>query len=576
MYRLAAICLALAPFTAHAQTIYPLDRAEILAGAKFDLKVEFPGAPVQGAVRITINGADAAAATAKPASFIEREDGGDYSAYWIRDVALAKPGKYTVEATAGDKTARVSWEVFDGGAPKAKNVILFIGDGMSVAHRTAARILSKGLVEGRYGGELAIDDMPHMALVSTSGTDSVVTDSANSASAYTTGHKSCVNALGVYCARNKSNLDHPRVETISELVKRTRGMSVGVVTNTEIEDATPAAMVAHNRLRADYNNIVKSFFTVQPDVIMGGGTPNFLPKGEGSKRTDDEDYIAKFKGAGYTYVTTNTELKAAKGANKLLGLFNPVNIDGALDRFFLKKGSVAKFPDQPDLTDQVRAALDVLSKNDKGFVLMVESGRIDKYSHSLDWERAVYDTIMLDNAVKVAKDFAAARNNDTLIIVVPDHAHGVAIVGTYDDSKQGEARSRLGVYNLSQFPNYPAPNADGYPDKVDVSRRLAFVFSAYPDTCDNTRPYLDGENVPAVEGEQKGTYVANEKNCAAPGAVRRTGNLPFNMNSGVHAADDVVLTAMGPGAEMFRGRIDNTRVFRAMTTALGLQPGNRD
>ena len=118
----------------------------------------------------------------------------------------------------------------------------------------------------------------------------------------------------------------------------------------------------------------------------------------------------------------------------------------------------------------MRAALDVLSKNDNGFVLMVEFGRIDKYSHSLDWERAVYDTIMLDNAVKVAKDFAAARNNDTLIIVVPDHAHGVAIVGTYDDNRQGETRSRLGVYNLSQFPNYPAPNADGYPDKVDVSR----------------------------------------------------------------------------------------------------------
>jgi alkaline phosphatase len=444
---------------------------------------------------------------------------------------------------------------------------------MSVAHRTAARILSKGLVEGRYGGELAIDDMPNMALVSTSGTDSVVTDSANSMSAYTTGHKSCVNALGVYCSRSKSNLNHPRVETISELVKRSRGMSVGVVTNTEIEDATPAGMVAHNRLRADYNNIVKDFFAVQPDVMMGGGTPNFLPKStSGSKRVDEDDYIQKFRDAGYSYVQTNTELAAAKGTKKLLGLFNPVNIDGALDRFFLKKGSVAKFPDQPDLTDQVRAALDVLARNDKGFVLMVESGRIDKYSHSLDWERAVYDTIMLDNAVKVAKDFAGTRD-DTLIIVVADHAHGVAIVGTYDDDKGGPMRNRLGTYNLSQFPNYPPANADGYPDKVDVSKRLAFVFSSYPDHCEAGRPYLDGENVPAVEGETKGTYVANEKNCALPGAVRHVGNLPFNMNAGVHAADDVVLTAMGPGAEQFRGRIDNTRVFRAMVTALGLVPG---
>ena len=82
-----------------------------------------------------------------------------------------QPGAYAVAAAAGDKSQTVQWEVFGTPARRARNVILFIGDGLSVAHRTAARVLSKGLVEGRYGGELAIDDMPHMALVSTSGTD---------------------------------------------------------------------------------------------------------------------------------------------------------------------------------------------------------------------------------------------------------------------------------------------------------------------------------------------------------------------------------------------------------------------
>jgi alkaline phosphatase len=560
--------------TAGAQTIYPLNRAEILAGSHFDLKVEFPGAPPAAAIHVTINGADAASVAGKSAKVIEHEDGGDWSAYWIRDTALAKPGKYVVEATANDKTARVTWEVFDTPAATAKNVILFIGDGMTVAHRTAARILSKGLVEGRYGGELAIDDMPHMALVSTSGTDSVVTDSANSMSAYTTGHKSCVNAMGVYCARNKNSLEHPRVETISEIVKRLRGLSVGAVTNTEIEDATPAGMVAHTRRRADYNDIVRMFFDVKPEVMMGGGTPNFLPKSADGKRTDDANYITKFTDAGYSYVTTKTELDAAKGAGKLLGLFNPVNIDGALDRYFLKKGTVSKYPDQPDLTDQVRASLDILSKNGEGFVLMVESGRIDKYSHSLDWERSVYDTIMLDNAVKLAKEFAS-RRNDTLIIVVADHAHPTAIVGTYDDDLPGQQlRDKLGVYQYSAPPNYPAPNAAGYPSRVDVSRRLAFVFGAFPDYCDTGHPYLDGENVPAVPGAEPQTFVANEKYCSQPGAARRTGNLPFAVNSGVHAADDVVLTAMGPGSELFHGHIDNTRVFRVMATALGLGSGS--
>jgi alkaline phosphatase len=577
MKYVAGLCLAgtLAfAASAHAQTIYPLDRAEILAGAKFDLKVEFPSAPEQGAVKVTINGQDADKALGKDATFVSHEDGGDYSAYWIRGAAITKPGKYTIEAAAGDHKASVAWEVFDTGGPKAKNVILFIGDGMSIAHRTAARILSKGIVQGRYGGELAIDDMPYMALVSTAGTDSIVTDSANSMSAYATGHKSCVNALGVYCARNKNTLDHPKVETIAEIVKRLRGLSVGVVTNTEIEDATPAGMVAHTRRRSDYNDIVKMFFAVQPDVMMGGGSPSFLAKSTpGSKRTDEDDYIKKFEQAGYKFVSTKAELEAAKGAPKVLGLFNTSNVDGALDRFFLKKGSVAKFPDQPDLTDQVKASLDILSKNDKGFVLMVESGRIDKYSHSLDWERAAYDTIMLDNAVRLAKDFAGARS-DTLVIVVPDHAHPVSIIGTYDDDRPGQQlRDKLGVYAEAGFPNYPAANAEGYPDKVDVSRRIAFMFGGYPDYCDTGHPYLEGENVPAVAGATKGTYVANEKYCTVPGAARVTGNLPPADAQAVHSGDDVLLTAMGPGAEQFHGRIDNTRVFRAMATALGLGPG---
>ncbi|MGP0088973.1 MAG: alkaline phosphatase [Xanthobacteraceae bacterium] len=575
----AKSCFALAFLTATvvsagAQTIYPLNRAEILVGSTFDFKVEFPGTPAQDSVKVTINGREAAKLFRKAATFVENEDGQDYSAYYVRDAQLRKPGTYTVEASQGDKKAVVRWEVFSTPRrQRAKNVILFIGDGLSIAHRTAARILSKGIVEGRYGGDLAMDDMPHMALVSTSGTDSIVTDSANSMSAYTTGHKSCVNALGVYCARNKKTLEHPKVETISELVKRKRGLAVGVVTNTEIEDATPAGMVAHTRRRSDYNDIVKMFYAVKPEVVMGGGSPNFLARSTpGSKRTDDEDYIKKFEADGYRFASTDKEMAAAAGeagTTKLLGLFNTGNIDGALDRRILKKGSVAQFPDQPDLVDQVNAAIKVLSKNRNGFVLMVESGRIDKYSHSLDWERAVYDTIMLDNAVKAAKDFAG-RRNDTLIIVVPDHTHPVSIIGTYDDDRPGQQlRDKLGIYSESVPPNYPPPDQDGYPAKVDVSRRLAFVFGSFPDYCDLGHPYLDGENVPAVRGPD-GKYIANEAYCSAPLAARRTGNLPYAANSDVHSADDGLLTAMGPGAEMFHGRIDNTRVFRVMATVLGL------
>ena len=561
--------------TAQSQTIYPLHRAEILAGSKFDFKVEFPNAPKEAATTVTINGRDVTQALGKKPQFIEREDGQDYSALIVRDVSLQQAGTYHVVAKMGAMEKTVAWEVYANQKPRvAKNVILFIGDGLSVAHRTAARILSKTITEGHYGGELAIDDMPHMALISTAGTDSIVTDSANSMSAYATGHKSCVNALGVYCARNKNTLDHPKVETIGELLKRKMDMAVGVITNTEIEDATPAGIVAHTRRRADYNDIVKMFYDVKPDVIMGGGSPNFLPKSvNGSKRTDELDYLKLFQESGYRFVSTDKEMKAATAdikTTKLLGLFNTGNVDGALDRMILKKGSVSKFPDQPDLTDQVKAAVQVLSKNPNGFFLMVESGRIDKYSHSLDAERAIFDTIMLDNAVKYAKDFAA-KKKDTLIIVVGDHAHAVSILGSYDDERPGTTpREKLGIYAEAKFPNYPAPNAEGYPASVDVSRRLAFNFGSYPDYCFNAKPYLDGENVPAVAGPTKGEFIANEKYCGLPGSVRITGNLPVDANSGVHSGDDVVLTAIGPGSDMFHGHMENVKVFRVMASALAI------
>jgi alkaline phosphatase len=569
----AAIACA---FPVSAQTIYPISRAEILAGAKFDFKVEFDGAPAADDIKVAINGRDAAQVLGKSAIVDAKEEGQDHTAYWIRGVSLSQPGTYQVTASAGGKSQSVTWEVYGTPARKARNVILFVGDGLSVAHRTAARMLSKGMAEGRFGGELAIDDMPHMALVSTAGTDSIVTDSANSMSAYTTGHKSCVNAMGVYCARNKSGLGHPKVETVAELAKRRNGgMAVGVVTNTEIEDATPAGMVAHVRRRSEYDDIVRMFFEVKPDVIMGGGSPYFLPKSDpAGKRKDEENYLEKFRAAGYRFAATATEMKAAaaeQGTQRLLGLFHPGNLDGALDRKLLKKGTVSRYPDQPDLADQTQAAIDILSRGANGFVLMVESGMIDKYSHALDWERAVFDTIMLDNAVAVAKRFAAQRD-DTLIVVVGDHTHPVSIIGTYDDTRPGERlRDKLGVYNNARFPNYPAAGADGYPPSIDVTRRLAFVFAGFPDHCASGKPYLGGPFRPTETKENKA--VANELFCT-PEATRMQGNLPFTQPQGVHSADDVVLTAMGPGAELYRGRLDNTRVFRVIATALGLANGD--
>ncbi|MBP2547226.1 alkaline phosphatase [Neorhizobium galegae] len=562
---------------ASAATVYPLDRATVLVGSPFDFKVEFSKVVKPEDVKVTVNGEAYETVFGKAANFVAEEKGKEDkvlgSALILRDLTIAKAGTYKVDVSAGDEKKTVSWDVYGtAAAPKAKNIIFLLGDGLSVAHRTAARIMSKGMTEGKANGRLAMDDVPPVAFIGTSSTHAIATDSANTMSAYMTGHKSRVNALGVYADRTPASLDDPKVETIAEALRRTTKKSIGIVSTAEVEDATPAALVSHTRSRNDKAEIVGMLYGVKPDVLLGGGSAYFLAKDvPGSKRKDDKDYIALFKEAGYGLAINKTELAAASGSNqdKLLGLFHTGNMDVTLDREFLKKGTVDKFPDQPGLVDMTKAALDKLSKNPDGFFLMVEGASIDKMSHPLDWDRAVVDTIEFDKAIGVARAFAE-KNPDTLIVVTGDHTHGVSIIGTVDDEKPGtEMREKVGTYDAAGFPNYEDKNGDGYPDKIDVSRRLFIAANNGPDHYETFRPKLDGPFVPAIKNE-KGEYIANEAYKDVPGAVFVQGNIPKDGDSGVHAVDDVVLQAAGPGAEGFRGYMEQSDVYRVLADAFAL------
>ncbi|WGR62313.1 alkaline phosphatase (plasmid) [Paracoccus ferrooxidans] len=562
---------------AQAATIYPLDRATILVNSPFDFKIELDEVHPEGDLAVTVNGKPYAEVFGKPAEFVAEEKGEDDaalgSALILRDLALAEPGQYTVDVKAGNEMKSVTWEVYSTPeTAKAKNVIFILGDGLSVAHRTAARIMSKGMTEGKANGRLAMDDLDHMAFIGTSSTHSIATDSANTASAYMTGHKSRVNALGVYADRTPDSLDDPRVETIAEALRRTTNKAIGVVSTSELQDATPAAVVAHTRKRADKAEIVGMFHDVQPEVILGGGSAYFLKADiPGSKRKDDKDYIQLFKDAGYALATSKDELAAAAGSNagKLLGLFHTGNMDTWLDRNQLKKGTVDKFPDQPGLVEMTKSALDQLSKNPDGFFLMVEGASIDKMSHPMDWDRAVVETIELDQVVALAREFAEA-NPDTLIVVTGDHTHGVSLIGTIDDSKPGdEMRQKVGVYDEAGFPDYVDADGDGYPDSVDVTRRFAIFASNYPDHYETWGPKLDGPFQPAVQNEN-GEYVANEAYKDLPGAVFREGNLPKDNDTAVHAVDDIVLQAAGPGAEAFKGYMEQSDVYKILADAFAL------
>ena len=570
----AAMLSLLCTTQASAAQIYPVDQARFMTNARFDFKVELDSAMARKDVTVQINGEDYSKTLSGKEVWVEKEDGVHGAALMVRDVEIKKPGRYTVTVKSAEGEQTAHWDIYSTPEkPVAKNVILLIADGLSVGHRTAARILSKGVTNGMYNAPLAMDDMPHMALLGTSSVDTIAADSANTASAYMTGHKSSVNALGVYADRTKASQDDPKQETIAEIIRRKTDMAVGVVSDAEIEDATPASVVSHTRRRNDKADIVGMFYNVKPEVVLGGGSAYFLPKETpGSKRKDSVNYIEKFSEAGYHLVTDRTALNqvvTGETPDRLLGLFHTGNMDGWIDRHQWKGNTVKKFPNQPDLTESFDAAVKVLEKNDKGFFLMLEAGLVDKYSHPLDWTRSVGDTIAFDKVVERAKAYCE-KHPDTLLIVTGDHTHSISVAGTVDDNKPGnDMREKVGVYADAGYPNYEDKDKDGFPDNFQPSKRLAVFFGAHPDYYETYRSFPDATFTPAVKDE-KGNYVANAQYKDVEGAHFVEGNLPRNESQGVHTVDDLVVTAQGPNADKIRGFMNSTEVFRVMAEALAL------
>ncbi|KAG0377068.1 hypothetical protein BGX24_006749, partial [Mortierella sp. AD032] len=229
-----------------------------------------------------------------------------------RQVQIKEPGTYKVVLTYNNgKKAEAVWTVNPVSKRKAKNVILFIGDGMSTAMITAARLISKPHTSGKYTKHMNMDQFPVLGHVMTQSLDSLITDSANSASAYNTGHKSSAGALGVYPDSSASAFDDPRQELIAELLRRRNKKNggkggVGIVSTAEVQDATPAAVYSHTRNRDEKSTIVDQMIhganPVVADVILGGGGKYFHSKAGGKSLNGTDYYAAYSKERGYKVV----------------------------------------------------------------------------------------------------------------------------------------------------------------------------------------------------------------------------------------------------------------------------------
>jgi alkaline phosphatase len=523
-----------------------------------------------------------------------------------RRVALYEPGEYQATLTYFNGTKTVAnWFVKPlAEQKKAKNVILFIGDGMTTNMITAARLLGHKTVNGKYQSKMALDKFPVIGHQMTHSLDTYITDSANSASALYSGHKSSVNAMGVYGDSSPDPFDDPKVETIVEILTRIWKSAIGVVSTAYLADATPIALTGHTRLRSQYGPLVDQMLNGVsnyswtewngPDVLFGGGAEYFLP---GKDSFEGQDYVDLFKQKGYQYTSNATSLAALPNTEKALGLFCTDNLPVWLDRNVFTDniknaknsptGDESAATDLPGLKEMTVKAVEILHTRggEQGFFLMSEAASIDKQMHSLDYDRALGDLLELDDTVKatIEKLTELGVLEETLILVTADHGHGFDVYGSHDtqyaaaQTDERERRNAVGTYAKSGQSQYLSGTSPGvtydtgahFPTNWSPRYVLAQGTVAFPDKLESFVVHEE-PRVPAVKLNKNGTeYFANaEIDGVASFGVN--GTIPPAESQGVHSLTDVPVYAKGPCQELFQGTYSNVDVFFAMAECLGL------
>uniref|UniRef100_A0A8C3T608 Alkaline phosphatase n=1 Tax=Chelydra serpentina TaxID=8475 RepID=A0A8C3T608_CHESE len=316
----------------------------------------------------------------------------------------------------------------------AKNIILFLGDGMGVSTITAARIL-KGQLQNMKGEEslLEMDTFPYVALSKTYNTNAQVPDSAGTATAYLCGVKANEGTVGVSAAVTRAQCNTTAGNEVTSILKWAKGAgkSVGIVTTTRVNHATPSAAYAHSANRDWYSDnemppeaiqqgckdIAQQLFDNIPDieVIMGGGRKYMFPKNTSDVEYQNDDKYRGTRLDGKNLIDALMKIKTwciADMSSPFAGLFEPVDMMYELDR---------NVQTDPSLTEMVQVAIKILQRNPRGFFLLVEGGRIDHGHHEGKAKHALYETVEMDRAIGEAGSMTSLE--DTLTVVTADHSH---------------------------------------------------------------------------------------------------------------------------------------------------------
>lgn len=423
---------------------------------------------------------------------------------------------------------------------RAKNVILFIGDGMGVSTITAARIFD-GQSKGKLGEEhaLAFEDFDNLALVKTYNTNAQVPDSAGTATAILSGYRTNIGAVNV-----KPNTSVTKMALASctlkssppTLVERARkaGLSTAVISTARITHATPAAMYGHavdrgwetdedvrsSAKKIGCKGLASQMLKNPADIILGGGRSKFT-----------QAQLENWQNDGHIYVKDAQQLRTAPKDKSILGLFSDSHMSYEADRDDAQ---------EPSLAEMTQFAIEALSQKDTGYIIMVEAGRVDHAHHGTNAYRALRDMQALNEAVEAAKE---AADEDTLIMVTADHSH-VFTIGGYP----ARGNPILGLVK-NPDPEAGAPNPE-------------------PALAEDGKPYttLGYHNGPNVRRADSPALTDNH--VQSPDYNQQTA---IGMSSETHSGEDVPLYAHGPGAHRVRGVMEQDEIHSVMMDALGLE-----
>lgn len=471
---------------------------------------------------------------------------------------------------------------------RARNAVLFLGDGMGLSTIAAARIL-----EGQRRGEpgesnrLAFEALPHLALSVVYNTNQQVPDSAGTMTAMMSGVKTKAGVLGVDDAivpGDHASTAAARVPTLLEEAEQ-RGLATGVVTTTTLTHATPAATYAHSPSRyweddsllsdearkADFPDLARQLvempFGDGIDVALGGGRAHFrgrnAPDPEEPERRglryDERDLAATWQAAapGRAFVWNRAQLEALDPTTtrQVLGLFDPSHMEFELER-------ASDVGGEPSLAEMTGTAIRLLARHPEGFVLVVEGGRIDHGHHLANAYRALDETIAFSDAVRRALELTDPE--ETLVVVTADHGHTLTLGGyatrgnpilgkVVDNGRTGEpaglARDAAGLpYTTLAYANGPGHLAasDTQPAGPKRHPHLSPTFRS------------DG----AVPGRSDLSDVdTTDPDYLQESAVAR--------HTETHSGEDVPIYAGGPGSALFSGVREQSYVYHAIVRALG-------